>query len=514
MGNLFEAIENGDIGQVWRLIQDRNQIDQLDATTELTALALAAEAGSVEIVRMLLAAGADPDQGGLTTPLEAAVVEGHVEVTRALLEASANVNQTVEDGFSPLMTAAATGNIQLVRLLLTAGGRPRAKNQLGDTAISLAEAEGYDTIARTLREWRRPKKDTTAPPPPAVEVRKPPATKKKRRTPSELPKRLPKKTPAAEGGANEAEPLGLFHPTPSGSEADNAEWALTGEPLFAATTEASSSETLAWFLGMPGSAPSGSARSNSAPSAFVPPASAAPAPAPPIFSSPVSSPRETRPAPEVPPLSLPQTTGSLPVSELSSRDEPKIFSELRKLIRGGAVEAIRGLIARAELGIDDRDHKGRTPLILAAAQGNPEIVRLLIKAGAQLELTDQTPSGASALVAAVCSTSTRRDEALRIMVEAGADVNQACGKHCWTPLMHAAESDVYLDIGRQGSFGLTTKTLIALGADLEMKDRRGHTVWLQIKRSAMEAPASSPYRRRLHQILRILEQAGAQPHAS
>jgi len=154
---LFDAIERGDAGTVWQQVQRGIRFDQIDESTELTPLALAAEAGHAEIVRILLSAGASPDLGGATTPLEAAVVGGHHEVVEALMRHDVDVNKAVEEGFTPLMTAAATGDLELVRILLNAGARSRAKNDDGDTAITLAEDAGHFGVAVVLRA-RRPRK--------------------------------------------------------------------------------------------------------------------------------------------------------------------------------------------------------------------------------------------------------------------------------------------------------------------------------------------------------------------
>ena len=57
-----------------------------------TALILAAQSGHVEVVRLLLEAGADKDvadDDGATALMEAAY-RGHVEVVRLLLEAGAD----------------------------------------------------------------------------------------------------------------------------------------------------------------------------------------------------------------------------------------------------------------------------------------------------------------------------------------------------------------------------------------------------------------------------------------
>lgn len=190
------------------------------------------------------------------------------------------------------------------------------------------------------------------------------------------------------------------------------------------------------------------------------------------------------------------------------------LGELQELIEKGSLDGIRRWLESGEIAIDDRDGDGRTPLMLAAAHGEPEPVRLLVDAGARPDLTDGTPSGCSALVYAVRSSSPRRNETVSVLAAAGADVNQACGRNRRTPLMHAAETDVYLETDSQLGFALTTKILISLGANLELKDRRGRTVWRLTKLNALGARTSSAYRRRLHQMLRVLEHAGAKPIAS
>ncbi len=469
MAKLFEEIESGDIGQVWKLVNDGAPLDQVDDTTGMTALALAAESGSLEIVQILLEADANPNQGGSTTPLEAAVVEGHVEVAKALIEASADVNRPVEDSFTPLMTAAATGSIKLVRLLLQAGARPRAKNDLGDTAISLAEAEGHDVIARSLRQWRRPKISTVS----TIEPRETPPMIVKT---AELPETVepPEKPETEQTGDARENPLCSDEPGDpftSGPLTDvSQEWTLVAEPL-TKTADSSTAETLAWFLGVPD----------------------------PITSSTAAGwPAHSQGAPPLAP------------AEARDGDEVDVFTKLRRLIRDGDDNAIAHLLEHGKLGIDDRDSEGRTPLMLAAAAGEPQIVRSLIGAGARLDLTDSSPSGASALIAAIRSTSDLRRQTFQALTTAGADVNQACGLNRWTPLMHAAEADIDMEPEDEPYFGSMTKALIALGAELESRDHRGYTVWRQTKRKALGARTSSSHRGRLHLLLRILEHAGAQ----
>jgi hypothetical protein len=117
-------------------------------------------------------------------------------------------------------------------------------------------------------------------------------------------------------------------------------------------------------------------------------------------------------------------------------------------------------------------------------------------------------------VYAVRSRSRERHEVIALLAAASADLDRPCGRNRRTALMHAAEADVYLEREDGGDFGGTTRQLIELGAALGATDRRGQTVWRQIKRDALGAPTFSPSRRRLHQMLRLLESCGARPVAS
>jgi len=76
----------------------------------VTALQAAAGRGSVAVVRLLLAAGADPDRcdpGSASgrTAVHAAAAAGHVDVVRALLEAGADTEVTDCNGATALGAA-------------------------------------------------------------------------------------------------------------------------------------------------------------------------------------------------------------------------------------------------------------------------------------------------------------------------------------------------------------------------------------------------------------------------
>jgi len=126
----------------------------LPAANEGTPLIRAVEAGDLEAVEILLAAGAPVDGrchcGGGETPLWTAVLSGHDQIVELLLSAGAEVNATSFAGSTPLH-AAAQRTPRLISLLLAAGADPAATDARGRTAtdwVALTQArrgkEGAD----------------------------------------------------------------------------------------------------------------------------------------------------------------------------------------------------------------------------------------------------------------------------------------------------------------------------------------------------------------------------------
>ncbi|HEY6293821.1 MAG TPA: ankyrin repeat domain-containing protein [Terriglobia bacterium] len=160
-------------------------------TFDASPLFLAAMAGDVESMRLLLAKGADPNRqmklvgmfptspllavvtfgdpavirelvdGGANihekdadgmTALHWAVVAHHTDAVRALLAAGADVNAVDRFGYTPLLYAATIdfGDAETATVLLAAGANPNVKDKKGKTAM--AQAQDYPYVLAALEK--------------------------------------------------------------------------------------------------------------------------------------------------------------------------------------------------------------------------------------------------------------------------------------------------------------------------------------------------------------------------
>ena len=126
--------------------------------TGVTALIEATMKSQQEIVKMLLAAGADPDMytsevyGGLSA-LWVAASEGDETITKLLLDGGADSNAgRLSVNITPLMAAAAGGHAEVVDMLLAAGADVNAKDNDGVTALlNVAEHGDLSTLQLLLK---------------------------------------------------------------------------------------------------------------------------------------------------------------------------------------------------------------------------------------------------------------------------------------------------------------------------------------------------------------------------
>jgi ankyrin repeat protein len=109
-----------------------------------TPLHLAAFFGGGATVRLLLAAGMDPDADQdnplRVRPLHSAVAARDLDAATALLEAGAEPNTAQQGGFTPLLAAAHNDDVRMVELLLRHGAdRDQAADDGRDPAAMAGE---------------------------------------------------------------------------------------------------------------------------------------------------------------------------------------------------------------------------------------------------------------------------------------------------------------------------------------------------------------------------------------
>lgn len=122
-------------------------------------LLIACGTGDIEIIQMLLAAGAPVNIPGKkeryhtvlndnASPLHKAISKGHLEVVQTLVEQGADIEKVFDGSQTPLVAAARAGNLQIVRVLLAAGANVDCV--AGGTALSRAASYGNVDIVKEL----------------------------------------------------------------------------------------------------------------------------------------------------------------------------------------------------------------------------------------------------------------------------------------------------------------------------------------------------------------------------
>ncbi|MFC5473680.1 ankyrin repeat domain-containing protein [Paraherbaspirillum soli] len=114
-----------------------------------TALMIASYKGKVAAVKALLDKEAEPNNTGWTALHYAAAV-GNDEIVQMLLDASAYIDAGSPNHTTPIMMAARAGKILTVKLLLDAGADATLKNDVGMTAIDLARKFDHQDIVDGL----------------------------------------------------------------------------------------------------------------------------------------------------------------------------------------------------------------------------------------------------------------------------------------------------------------------------------------------------------------------------
>ena len=116
-----EAIQSGNLSIVLEKINGGVDVNKPNWMWGVTPLELAVEEGSLEIVRVLLGAGADPNLGITASPLELSASRGYTKIFQELIKAGAVIEK--QDS-QVLKEAARKGNLEIVKILVEAGVNP------------------------------------------------------------------------------------------------------------------------------------------------------------------------------------------------------------------------------------------------------------------------------------------------------------------------------------------------------------------------------------------------------
>jgi ankyrin repeat protein len=153
--NIFEAAATGEINRLKTLLATDPGLATAYSADGFTALGLASFLGHLEAVRILLAAGANPNSSAKNAmkvaPLHSAATGPHIEIARLLLASGAEPDARQQLGYTPMHEAALKGSLDLADLLVSHGADVNAANDDGKTALSIALSAGRQQMVDWLR---------------------------------------------------------------------------------------------------------------------------------------------------------------------------------------------------------------------------------------------------------------------------------------------------------------------------------------------------------------------------
>ncbi|XP_075756199.1 ankyrin repeat and KH domain-containing protein 1 isoform X19 [Pelodiscus sinensis] len=459
---LMEAAREGHEEMVALLLAQGANINAQTEETQETALTLACCGGFSEVADFLIKAGADIELG-CSTPLMEAAQEGHLELVKYLLAAGANVHATTATGDTALTYACENGHTDVADVLLQAGADLEHESEGGRTPLMKAARAGHLCTVQFLISK-------------GANVNR--ATANNDHTVVSL---------ACAGGHLAVVELLLAH------GADPTHRLKDGSTMLIEAAKGGHTNVVSYLLDYPNnvlSVPTADMSQLTPPSQdqsqvprvpmhalamVVPPQEPDRAPqenSPPLLGvqkavnsrvptgSTSSSHTTESPTPE-PCTQTPSNAGSqsvlpmYPSVDIDAHTESNHDTALTLACAGGHEELVSVLIARGA-NIEHRDKKGFTPLILAATAGHVGVVEILLDKGgdieAQSERTKDTP------LSLACSGG--RQEVVDLLLARGANKE------------HRNVSD-YTPLSLAASGGYVNIIKILLNAGAEINSRTG-----------------------------------------
>lgn len=153
LSDLKAAIDSGNVAAVRAIINATPDFGLLDPAGD-SALLLAAELKQVEIVKILLDAGArisDVNQALAARSLRVAASEDSSAGVEAWVAAGADINGKNQNQATALMLAAQRGHVNAAQALVKFKADVDAMNKQGETALTLAAVSGHVDMVKLLR---------------------------------------------------------------------------------------------------------------------------------------------------------------------------------------------------------------------------------------------------------------------------------------------------------------------------------------------------------------------------
>lgn len=151
---LVDAARNHDLKSIHSLLSHHPDVNSR-SNDGSTALLWAAHQNDIETAELLLGAGADANAANdfRMTPLSQACTNGNDALVRLLLKSGANPNTAIATGVTPLMTCAKSGSVDAVKRLIEYGAAIDAREpDQHQTALMWAAAEHQLNVAQALIE--------------------------------------------------------------------------------------------------------------------------------------------------------------------------------------------------------------------------------------------------------------------------------------------------------------------------------------------------------------------------
>ena len=148
---IVAAAKSGDREALLALLAKKVDVNSAEADGT-TALHWASHRDDVESAQLLIRAGATVNAANDlgATPLWIACETGSVAMVRALLQAGANPNLALLLGETPLMVASRSGNADVVEQLIRKGAQVNVRAARGQTALMWAVAQRHPDAVKVL----------------------------------------------------------------------------------------------------------------------------------------------------------------------------------------------------------------------------------------------------------------------------------------------------------------------------------------------------------------------------